>query len=74
MAQSDETGGGCAVMFSPRDQYWSWSVYDLDGRSRATGQDADRDVAWRSALLAAGAMRMRRPARQTARTPQNNAL
>jgi hypothetical protein len=56
MAQCDETGSGHAVMLSLNDKYWRWSVYDIDGRSRATGQDTDREAAWRSGLFAAGAI------------------
>lgn len=56
MAHCDETGGGYAVMLSPDDKYWCWSVYDVDGRPRATGRDTDREAAWRSGLFAAGAI------------------
>lgn len=56
MTQFDETGCGYAVMLSPHDKYWAWSVYDLDGHPRATGRDTDREAAWRSGLFAAGAI------------------
>jgi hypothetical protein len=45
-----------AVMLTPHDRYWSWAVYDLAGEPRATGNDTDREAAWRSGLFAAGAM------------------
>jgi hypothetical protein len=56
MSQIDQADGGYAVMLTPRDQYWSWSVYDLQGQSQAAGQDTDREAAWRSGLFAAGAI------------------
>jgi len=56
MTQQDEAAGGYAVMLSPHDKFWSWPVYDLDGQTRATGQDTDREAAWRTGLFAAGAI------------------
>jgi hypothetical protein len=56
MTQTNESTAGYAVMLSPRDRYWFWSVYDLDGQARATGQDTDREAAWRSGMFAAAAI------------------
>jgi hypothetical protein len=56
MEQFDDGNLGYAVMLSPQDRYWIWSVYDPDGRTCATGKDTDREAAWRSGLFAAGAI------------------
>lgn len=56
MTRLDETDGGYAVMLSPREKDWAWTIYDLDGEARAAGRDTDRQAAWRSGLFAAGAI------------------
>ena len=56
MGHRDSFDAGYAVMLKPHDRYWVWSVFDLEGETRAAGQDTDREAAWRSGLFAAGAI------------------
>lgn len=56
MEQFNVTDGGYAVMLTPHDASWIWSVYDLDGEPRGSGRDVDKESAWRSGLFAAGAI------------------
>ena len=56
MEQFNATDGGYAVMLTSHESSWIWSIYDLDGEPRGSGQEADKESAWRSGLFAAGAI------------------